>query len=80
MIDSSCGTNLSPEGAQPSSFEHLPPCQELSERLLPDMHLELQLAEWQRAPRVDVRLDEGSEGLELPSFNINLEDVDMVVT
>jgi hypothetical protein len=43
------------------------------------MNLELQLTEWKRATRVDVRPDESGERFEFPSFDINLEDIDVVM-
>jgi len=72
-------THLSPERPQPSSLQHLPPLEVLRERLIPDMDLELQLAEGERTSRSDIWTEEGSEGLEFPAFDINLEDVDMCV-
>ena len=73
-------TNLGPEGTQTRILEHLPPLQVLSEALVPDVDLKLELAEGKGKARRDVRLDEGGESVELPALNIDLEDIDMGVT
>lgn len=72
-------TDLSPEWAQPSTLKHLPPRQILREGLIPNMDLQLQLTERKRVTRVGVGLEEGSKRIKLPSFNINLEDINMGV-
>ena len=43
------------------------------------MDLKLKLAERQRLAAVHVRLEDGSEGLEFPAFDVDLEDVDVGV-
>lgn len=67
---------LGPEGAQAGGLEHLPPLEELGERLVPGVDLELQLAERQRLAALDVRPDERGERLELPRLDVDLEHVD----
>ena len=72
-------THLRPKRPQPRALQHLPPAQELLEALIPDMDLDLQLAEGEGLPGGDVRLDERGERLELPAFDVDFQDVDVFV-
>lgn len=70
---------LGPEWAQARGLEGLPPAEEVGKRLVPDVDLELELTEGEGLAGLDVRAEEGGEGLKLPTFNVNLEDVNMRV-
>lgn len=43
------------------------------------MELDLELAEWKRLARADVRFDESGDDLEFPGLDINLQDINVVV-
>lgn len=68
---------LCPEWAEANSLEHLPPCQVLSEGLLPDVDLKLKLPERNGESRRYVWFEKGGQSIKLPSFNIDLEDINM---
>ena len=73
-------TYLCPEWAEANSLKHLPPCQILIEGLLPDMDLKLKLPERNGESRRYVWFKKGGQSIEFPSFNIDLEDIDMGVS
>lgn len=68
---------LCPEWAEANSLEHLPPCQVLSEALLPDVDLKLKLPERNGESRRFIWFKKCGQSIKLPSFNIDLEDIDM---
>jgi len=68
---------LSPEWAETGGFEHFPPSEVLSKVLIPYVNFELELAEGEREAGIGVGLDESCEGVEFPSFDIDLEDINV---
>lgn len=73
------GTYFCPEGSQTGFFEHLPPSQELIERLLPGMDLKLELTEGQGFALLNVGFDQRGKCVEFPALNIDFENVDEFV-
>lgn len=51
--------------------------QELGELLVPDMYLQLKLTEGKGLPRFKIWLDERSKCLKLPTFDVDLEDINV---
>ena len=70
-------TYLCPEWTETNSLKHLPPCQILIEGLLPDVDLKLKLPERNGESRRYVWFKKGGQSIEFPSFNIDLEDINM---
>lgn len=73
------GAHLGGKWSKSCLLEGLPPFQELRELLLPEMDLQLKLAEGKRFACGDIPIDERCQGLELVAFDINLEDIDVRV-
>lgn len=44
------------------------------------MDLKLKLSKWQWFAGCDVRFQQGGNGLEFPAFNVNFQNVDMLVS
>lgn len=68
------------EWTETSLLKHLKPRKDFGEFLVPHVQLNLELAEGKGFARVDVRLNESREHIELPRLDVNFEDINVLVT